>query len=144
MKRIVLCVLSCFFVMVLFGQCVAGADTSPEATIRKWQDRTEKIRRQLENGSWAAAEKASEELAGEMAHGVLIAIPMMATQPTLLVVDDDLAMREMLVSLFGDHGYAVAEASSGNDALDQARETDFDAILSDIKMPGKSGIELAP
>jgi DNA-binding NtrC family response regulator len=65
------------------------------------------------------------------------------TEPRrLLIVDDDSAMRQMLESLFVEQGYSVQEASSANAALDLARDTDFDAVLSDIKMPGKSGIEL--
>jgi DNA-binding NtrC family response regulator len=67
----------------------------------------------------------------------------MQTQPrTVLVVDDDRAMREMLASLCKEHGLAVHEASSAQEALDVARDVDFDAVLSDIRMPGKTGIEL--
>jgi two-component system response regulator HydG len=66
----------------------------------------------------------------------------MSVHKNLLIVDDDGAMREMLVSLFEDHRYAVREASSANAALELARECEFDAVLSDIKMPGKSGIEM--
>ena len=65
---------------------------------------------------------------------------MVAAQ--LLLVEDDNAMREMLESLFRQEGYIVSEAASANAALDLARETDFDVVLSDIKMPGKSGLEL--
>jgi DNA-binding NtrC family response regulator len=60
----------------------------------------------------------------------------------LLLVEDDNAMREMLESLFRQEGYVVSEAVSASAALDLARETDFDVVLSDIKMPGKSGLEL--
>src|SRR5262245_37379400 len=60
----------------------------------------------------------------------------------LLLVEDDNAMREMLESLFRQEGYVVSEASSASAALDLARDTDFDVVLSDIKMPGKSGLEL--
>jgi DNA-binding NtrC family response regulator len=60
----------------------------------------------------------------------------------LLVVDDDAAMRQMLVSLFADQGYRVFEAASVSEAVDRARESEIDAVLSDIRMPGKSGIEL--
>jgi two-component system response regulator HydG len=67
----------------------------------------------------------------------------MTTKPrSILVVDDDLAMREMLTSLFSDHGYSVREAASVDEALELVREEDFDVILSDIKMPGRSGIEM--
>ncbi len=61
---------------------------------------------------------------------------------SLLVVDDDLAMREMLSSLFTDHGYAVKEASSAEEAVKLAGDIEFDVVLSDIKMPGRSGIDL--
>jgi DNA-binding NtrC family response regulator len=60
----------------------------------------------------------------------------------LLVVDDDAAMRQMLVSLFEEQGYAVGEAASANDAIERVGEFDFDAVLSDIRMPGKTGIEM--
>jgi DNA-binding NtrC family response regulator len=60
----------------------------------------------------------------------------------LLLVEDDNAMREMLESLFRQEGYVVSEASSAVAALELVRQTDFDVVLSDIKMPGKSGLEL--
>jgi DNA-binding NtrC family response regulator len=60
----------------------------------------------------------------------------------LLVVDDDAAMRQLLASLFRDKGYPVEEAASADEALDRARDNEFDAVLSDIKMPGKTGIEM--
>ena len=60
----------------------------------------------------------------------------------LLLVEDDNAMREMLESLFRQEGFVVSEAASASAALDLARATDFDVVLSDIKMPGKSGLEL--
>jgi DNA-binding NtrC family response regulator len=61
---------------------------------------------------------------------------------SLMIVDDDAAMRQMLDSLFREQGFAVSDASSAAEALDMASEVEFDAVLSDIKMPGKSGIEL--
>jgi two-component system response regulator HydG len=60
----------------------------------------------------------------------------------ILVVDDDTAMREMLVSLFRDRGYGVQEACSAVEALEKAGDEPFDVILSDIRMPGKTGIEM--
>ena len=67
---------------------------------------------------------------------------MMEHKRTLLVVDDDLAMRRMLSKLFQDQGYQIREADSVGSALDLAREVEFDAVLSELRMPGKSGIEL--
>jgi len=67
----------------------------------------------------------------------------MSSEPrTILIVDDDAAMRQMLESLFREQGYAVREASSAPAALEVASEIELDAVLSDIKMPGKSGIEM--
>jgi len=60
----------------------------------------------------------------------------------LLIVDDDLPMREMLRSLFAERGLAAEEAGNGNEALERLGESDFDVVLSDIKMPGMSGIDL--
>jgi DNA-binding NtrC family response regulator len=60
----------------------------------------------------------------------------------LLVVDDDRAMREMLGSLFKERGLWVEEAPSADAALALAAEQDFDAVLSDVRMPGLSGVEL--
>jgi len=59
-----------------------------------------------------------------------------------LIVDDDAAMRQMLESLFREQGYAVHEANSASAALEVASEIELDAVLSDIKMPGKTGIEM--
>ena len=65
------------------------------------------------------------------------------TQPrTLLVVDDDAAMRQMLLSLFRGQGYDVHEAASAGAALELAGQTELDAVLSDIRMPGRTGVEL--
>jgi DNA-binding NtrC family response regulator len=61
---------------------------------------------------------------------------------TLLVVDDDLAMREMLASLFVERGFAVQQAGSADEALECLRDVEYDVVLSDIKMPGRSGIEM--
>ena len=67
---------------------------------------------------------------------------MTSCAQNLLVVDDDAAMRQMLASLFRERGYPVQEAGSADEALERTRETEFDAVLSDIKMPGKTGIEM--
>ncbi len=60
----------------------------------------------------------------------------------ILVVDDDLAMREMLTSMFNEEGYAATSACSADEAIEISKDQEYDAVLSDIKMPGKSGIEL--
>jgi DNA-binding NtrC family response regulator len=64
------------------------------------------------------------------------------TNRRLLVVDDDRAMREMLASLFKERGLSVEDAASADAALARAAEQDFDVVLSDVRMPGLSGVEL--
>ena len=67
---------------------------------------------------------------------------MRISNQRLLVVDDDSAMRALLASLFEQKGYPVEQAATADEALERAREAEFDAVLSDIKMPGKTGIEM--
>jgi sigma-B regulation protein RsbU (phosphoserine phosphatase) len=58
---------------------------------------------------------------------------------SLLIVDDNLASREMLSRSFRERGYEVMVAWDGNQALDLLRGGRFDLILLDINMPGASG-----
>src|SRR6187401_3269347 len=60
---------------------------------------------------------------------------------TILVVDDEEIMREILETLLTREGYEVKLASSGEEGLDLARAIPFDAALVDIMMPGINGIE---
>jgi DNA-binding response OmpR family regulator len=59
----------------------------------------------------------------------------------ILVVDDDYAIRDVLVSLLQDQGYRVEGAASGPEALGIARRLKPQLILLDIVMPGMSGVE---
>ena len=62
--------------------------------------------------------------------------------PTILVVDDELSMREFLKILLEKEGYKVSTASEASSALDLIRGQKFDLVLSDIKMPGMGGLSL--
>jgi len=66
----------------------------------------------------------------------------MESSRAVLVVDDDAAMREMLVSLLEEEGIRAEGAEGGAKALDRLRDSEFDAVLSDIRMPDTSGIEM--
>ncbi|MEW6350854.1 MAG: sigma-54 dependent transcriptional regulator [Thermodesulfobacteriota bacterium] len=61
---------------------------------------------------------------------------------TVLVVDDEKNYLVVLEDLLIDEGYEVLTASSATEAVDIVEANPVDAILSDIKMPGMSGIEL--
>jgi DNA-binding NtrC family response regulator len=60
----------------------------------------------------------------------------------ILIVDDELIMRESLSGWLERDGHAVQTASSGEEALKKLNETRFDIILLDIKMEGMSGLEV--
>jgi DNA-binding NtrC family response regulator len=60
---------------------------------------------------------------------------------SILVVDDEEIMRDILETLLKREGYDVRLASSGEEGLELARSTPFDAAILDIMMPGINGIE---
>ncbi len=63
---------------------------------------------------------------------------------TILVVDDDDAVRDIAAGLLREEGYSVFEARSGGSALEIIeRETKIDLMLIDFAMPGMNGAELA-
>jgi CheY-like chemotaxis protein len=60
----------------------------------------------------------------------------------ILVVDDDPDIIDYFDLFLRDHGYAVAAASNAPDALELMESFDPDAVLIDVLMPGKSGLDL--
>jgi two-component system, OmpR family, KDP operon response regulator KdpE len=60
---------------------------------------------------------------------------------TVLVVDDEPQIRRVLRTTLTSHGYAVVEARTGDEALEQIRNEHVDLILLDVNMPGRSGLE---
>ena len=61
----------------------------------------------------------------------------------MLVVDDAPDVTEMLALMMSYAGFEVATAFSAPEALDHAKAGRFDAVISDIGMPGMSGYQLA-
>ncbi|MBU0484163.1 MAG: sigma-54 dependent transcriptional regulator [Proteobacteria bacterium] len=62
--------------------------------------------------------------------------------PTILVVDDELSMREFLQILLEKEGFTVLTASDGVKALELAKKETINLLISDIKMPGLGGLAL--
>jgi CheY-like chemotaxis protein len=60
----------------------------------------------------------------------------------VLVVDDELGMRETLVEIFSQSGYRVRSAVDGDDALAAIRTESFHVVVMDIRMPGRDGISV--
>ena len=65
-----------------------------------------------------------------------------STQGKLLIVDDELSVRDSLGKWFREEGYDVTTVENAGDALTQLAEQRWDAALVDIKMHGTDGIEL--
>ena len=66
----------------------------------------------------------------------------MESQGKLLIVDDELSVRDSLGKWFREEGYEIGTAESASDALTRMAENKWDAALLDIKMRGTDGIEL--
>src|SRR4029453_14808411 len=63
-------------------------------------------------------------------------------RPRLLIVEDDEEIRVALSEALSDLGYDVTSQPTAEDALHELERKDFDAVLTDVKMPGMDGIEL--
>jgi CheY-like chemotaxis protein len=61
------------------------------------------------------------------------------TQARVLVVDDDSAIRRMIVAALRREGYSFLEAANGRDALDLMHEEHPDVVVLDLMMPILSG-----
>ena len=66
----------------------------------------------------------------------------MTSQGKLLIVDDELSVRDSLAKWFHEEGYDVGTAEDASGALTRLAEKSWDAALVDIKMRGTDGIEL--
>src|SRR5688572_21065445 len=59
----------------------------------------------------------------------------------ILVVDDEPIIREVLGTLLGTRGYRVQSSTSGEEALEEVTREEYDAVLLDLMLPGRDGIE---
>jgi len=65
----------------------------------------------------------------------------LAEMPRLLIVDDDPGQRSLLNSFLRSQGFETALADSGERALEMLRSGKFAMMISDVRMPGLSGLE---
>jgi CheY-like chemotaxis protein len=61
---------------------------------------------------------------------------------SVLVVDDEPVLRELVAFILIDKGFQVREAESGDAAFQLICKNDFDVVVSDVRMPNGSGVEL--
>ncbi len=66
----------------------------------------------------------------------------MDERPSILVVDDEKVIRDMLADLLDMEGFHVRTAEDGSSALDELGRAHYDLVLSDLKMPKMGGIAL--
>lgn len=62
----------------------------------------------------------------------------------ILIIEDDASFRAMLEEALGARGYDVRTAPKAEDGLEMARNNPCDLILTDVKLPGMSGVEAIP
>ena len=61
---------------------------------------------------------------------------------TILIVEDDAVFRDLVATILDKAGYTVATACDGGEGLRRIQRESFDLVLSDLKMPVRSGLEL--
>ena len=64
-------------------------------------------------------------------------------QKKILIVDDEPMIREIFREAFEMNGFFVEEAENGREALKILQDVFYDCVLSDVRMPGGDGVELA-
>src|SRR5438552_5489489 len=67
---------------------------------------------------------------------------MAARSASILVVEDDAAMRDLLAEELGDAGFEVRAAATAATGLEHARAERFDLIITDLRMPEMDGFDL--
>src|SRR6056297_3415700 len=60
----------------------------------------------------------------------------------IMVVDDEMIVRESFYHWFNKYGHETETAASGDEALEKLENRQFDLLFVDIKMPGMDGLEL--
>ena len=93
----------------------------------------------------AAASKAEESSSADsVAAGETTNLKKLTSgAKRVLIVDDEELLRDVLKETFEDAGYVVEEAGNGRVAFKMIQEHGYDCVVSDIRMPGGDGFELA-
>jgi DNA-binding NtrC family response regulator len=71
-------------------------------------------------------------------------IPRVPGAASILIIDDEAAIRDSLETLLSIEGFHVTMAADGPSGLDQLARNEFDLLLLDLALPGESGIDLLP
>jgi DNA-binding NtrC family response regulator len=68
--------------------------------------------------------------------------PVRSTEHTILIIDDEAAIRESLETLLTLEGYRVDMSVDGERGLEQLERAPYDLVLLDLALPGRNGIEI--
>src|SRR6202050_3716899 len=80
----------------------------------------------------------TESILAPVGHGVVRA----PAEATVLVIDDDPAMRDILATVAQQHGFGLQFAEDGTEGLRLAEQSDVDLILLDLSLPGMPGLDV--
>jgi response regulator RpfG family c-di-GMP phosphodiesterase len=69
-------------------------------------------------------------------------VSLSPAKPRILVVDDEQVIRDILCEFLALEGYDVENAADGDDAIEKLRIRQYDIVITDLKMPRVSGIQL--
>ncbi|MCC6498458.1 MAG: response regulator [Propionibacteriaceae bacterium] len=94
---------------------------------RQWRFR----RRDVEH--WLARNRTASKAPGVVDAG---------ERSRILVADDEQAVRDLLVKTLSGGGYQVDTAVDGLSAIERLRATDYDLLITDLKMPGMDGLSV--
>lgn len=72
---------------------------------------------------------------------MLAPAPRLPGKQRILVIDDEVDIREALDALLSSVGYVVSTAESGVAAVERAEREPFDLAITDLRMPGLSGVD---
>jgi two-component system, cell cycle response regulator CpdR len=62
--------------------------------------------------------------------------------PAILLIEDDISMRSMMIDFFAQKNFLLSAASSGSEALKLIKEKRFDLVITDIIMDNQDGLEV--
>jgi CheY-like chemotaxis protein len=71
------------------------------------------------------------------------ALPKSESPVRVLIAEDEQDVRDLLCDTLRDHGYTVTAVEDGAQAIRAFRDQDFDVVLTDLAMPGYSGLQVA-
>ena len=80
----------------------------------------------------------AESMLSPIGHGVA----RTAAEATVLVIDDDPSMRDILNVIAHQHGFSLQYAIDGTDGLRIAEQIDVDLVLLDLSLPGLTGFDV--